>query len=193
MLVFVVLWWDVHQQLTARSAERAQERDCPPNATPVAPSVAPPVGPPEQITPLPPFLVQPLDADTVDVSGTWTIPDPPTPDDRIVDPVNSVDIRCWRSSSVCTEALARVASNGKYLRGDLIEWTITRWTPRELTAEAREMCVTTTLTINLAAKEVFKIVRNGGWCENVPNWRPPDNPIVWKLVDGFHALDPRTR
>jgi hypothetical protein len=158
--------------------------------------------PPDIVTPLTTFVI--TDAgDAVITSGTWTIPDASTAGDRIADPINGVKIWCGKSTQRCFEAVATLLhgadrDKAKYLDADLVEYGVTSWSSKEITAETEALCVTTVLTINIATNEVFKISRNGGasadGCKNMTSWHPLKKPVVAKLVDGVEAMkaDPRT-
>ena len=133
----------------------------------------------------------------VEATGTWTTPDGKITGGHIFTPVNVARISCQQSTRQCTEALAQViGTNPKYLkllRVDTLEYVVTLWTKTEITAEMRDTCATSTITINLDALEVFRITRNGGisteLCKNDPRWKPLPNPLIEKLIDG--GGDPR--
>jgi hypothetical protein len=149
------------------------------------------------------FLITDAGSQVV-VTGSWTIPDAGTSGDRIADPINTVQITCDPKDKICNEAIATVvnaANPGKqmYLAVDLVQWVITDWTKQEITAVADALCITTTMSINLVTKEVYKISRNGGIspdsCKSINTWVPLHKPNIAKLVSNEEAmqLDPRTR
>lgn len=148
------------------------------------------------VVPLLDFRITPLPG-SVEVTGTWTIPDGKIPGGHIFTSVNVARILCQQSTQQCTEALAQVlGTNPKYLKRlsvDTLEYAVTLWTKTEITAEMRDMCATSTITINLDALEVFRITRNGGisteLCKKDPRWKPLPNPLIEKLIDG--GGDPR--
>lgn len=160
--------------------------------------------PASTVTPLTTLMITEVPG-FLSATGTWTIPDPPTPGDRIAEPINSVRIWCDRSTRHCYEAIATLQNGAdrkavnKHLLADLVDFDITSWSKQEVTAETAALCVTVSLSINLVRKEVFKISRNGGTspngCKGMTGWRPMDKPVVAKLVSGPEALqaDPRTR
>jgi hypothetical protein len=154
-------------------------------------SVAASGKPPTGIVPLTTFMItEVLNSSVVSARGTWTIPDARTPGEQIADPINAVHIWCQKSAHQCFEALARV--QGDLLSAELIPYDVTAWTKQELTAETGGLCATSTLTINLLTREVYRITRNGGaspnGCKDMSTWTPLKKPTVEKLVSGVDAM-----
>jgi hypothetical protein len=149
-------------------------------------------GKPPEIVPLSTFMItEVLNSSVVSARGTWTIPDARTPGEHIADPINAVNIWCQKSAHQCFEALARV-QDGDLLSAELIPYDVTGWTKQEITAETGGLCATSTLTINLLTREVYRITRNGGaspnGCKSMPGWTPLKKPTIEKLVSGVDAM-----
>jgi hypothetical protein len=155
------------------------------------------------------FLIAGDDAreDGLTVTGTLVDKDinPAHSGDWPADALNTVRILCQPSIKMCIEADATIQSN-HLLFSDLTLWEIDSATKTKLVATAEALCASSTLTINLATKEVTIVRMNGGLGDyaacikkqnvnghEVALYVPPDHPIVWTLVSGSEAMkiDPR--
>ena len=134
------------------------------------------------------------------VTGTWVSEDKAHPGDRPPDALNVSRIECYPSMHFCVESAAAVQEN-RYLTARTAMWEITEVSKTQITAKVAGLCVTNTLTINLATREVASVVRNGGYgewalCIKKQKWpdgteramfTPYERPIVWKMVSGVEA------
>jgi hypothetical protein len=157
------------------------------------------------ITPLAVFLIvaeqNDLRNDASTVTGTWVSEDKSHPNDRPVDALNVSRIECYPSMHVCVESAAAVQDN-QYLTARTAMWDITQVSKTQIMATVAGLCVTNTLTIDLATREVTNVVQNGGYgewalCIKKQKWpdgtehamfTPYEHPIVWKMVSGREAV-----
>jgi hypothetical protein len=138
------------------------------------------------------FNVTEVDPGEVHAEGTWTTPDG-KPSTLLPSRLNAVQISCRREIGVCVESIAQViASDPSHLRLDQIEYSIIGWrnrpTPHEITALLPQPCVTSTLTINLATREVLRITSKGGLSPDTCNTDPEfkqlfSKPLIETLTD----------
>ncbi len=140
------------------------------------------------------------------VTGTWVDKDkdPAHQGDRPADALNTSEIDCYPAYKACFESAAFVQDN-KYLNVDVTVWEIQSLTKTRLVASVSGACATTTLTIDLATREVTLIRQNGGNSDyqqcvkplavfkGQGLYTPRDHPLVWNLVSGEAAtkLDSR--
>lgn len=136
------------------------------------------------------FNVSQLDQGEVHAEGTWTTPDG-KPSGLFHSQVNAVQIFCRSETRTCVESIAQViGANPGLLRVDQIDYAITSWIPttHEITAVLPQICVTSTLTINLATREVLRITRKGGTSPGTCRTDPEFNqlyskPLIETLTD----------
>ncbi len=126
--------------------------------------------------------------------GTWVILG-----DDIAMPVNTSDIRCYRSRDMCFEFIVqlkthevqegdgRVPSSPYYLYTDIETWEIIHWGEEEIVARGGGECRRTTMTMNSRSEEVTQVTRNaGGSCDlGLASLPPLEQPRVAVLKDGF--------
>jgi hypothetical protein len=137
------------------------------------------------------FNVSQEDQGEVQAHGTWTTPDGKQ-SGLFSSQLNAVQISCRNQTGTCVESIAQViGSDPGHLRLDQIEYAITGWVnpaTHEITAVLLQICVTSTLTINVATGEVLRITRKGGMsphqCDTDPEFRQLySKPVIETLAD----------
>lgn len=121
--------------------------------------------------------------DLVSAKGTFIIEG-----DKPAYPLNIASFDCDRKSGYCNQSNVDINADGSiyYVNTFQTSLPILSWNEEEIVANGEGMCATSTLTINVRAKEVYVITRNNGQ-SCAPMMAPLAKPQISKLVSGFNV------
>jgi hypothetical protein len=110
--------------------------------------------------------------------------------DKIAWPLNISDVECFQQAGYCYQSDVDIdddTSGGPiyYLNSSVTPLPIASWNDEEVVATNEALCATTTLTINIKAKEVYWITRNNG--QSCAMMAPLAKPQISELVNGFNV------
>ena len=122
--------------------------------------------------------------DLVSARGTFIIEG-----DKPAYPLNIASYECYREWSYCNQSNVDINDDGSiyYVTTFQTSLPILSWNDEEIVATGEGLCATTTLTINVKAKEVYAITRNNGNQSCAPMMTPLAKPQISKLVSGFNV------
>jgi hypothetical protein len=122
--------------------------------------------------------------DLVSAKGTFIIEG-----DKPAYPLNIASFECDRKLGYCNQSNVDINDDGSiyYVNTFQTSPPILSWNDEEVVANGEGLCATTTLTINIKAKEVYAITRNNGNQSCAPLMTPLAKPQISKLVSGFNV------
>ncbi|MDX6806439.1 hypothetical protein [Terrihabitans rhizophilus] len=128
-----------------------------------------------------------ISGDLATFGGTWIIEG-----EKHAFPVNYSLYKCWKSRALCdvSEGIVyRPAGPSGTMNITSETWKVIKWDAAEILMESSAACRVTTISANIASKEVFQMTRNNGdSCGDDAVLPKLASPRIARLVDGLQVI-----